>query len=99
MADSLYKAGAISTAMYDFFHAYYIGYEEYNFDKADSIYQRILEINDADKYDRQVQIAAVRERLIILRNKGHYETAIAVALEALKPIFYLSYKKPDQAQH
>ena len=49
MADSLYKAGAISTAMHDFFHAYYIGYEEYNFDKADSIYQRILEINDADK--------------------------------------------------
>ena len=84
MADSLYKAGAISTAMCDFFHAYYIGYEEYNFDKADSIYQRILEINDADKYDRQVQIAAVRERLIILRNKGHYETATAVALEALK---------------
>jgi tetratricopeptide (TPR) repeat protein len=84
MADSLYEAGVISNAMHDFFHAYYVAYEESNFDKADTIFQRILDIRDADKYDRQVQIAAIRERLMILRNKGHYETATVLALEALK---------------
>ena len=84
MADSLYEAGVISNAMHDFFHAYYVAYEESNFDKADTIFQRILDIRNADKYDRQVQIAALRERLMILRNKGHYETATVLALEALK---------------
>ena len=57
---------------------------------SDSLYEvgaissKIIDLSDADKYDRLVQIAAIRERLLILRNRGYYETATILALDALK---------------
>ena len=84
VGDSLYKAGAISSVMLDFLQGYYETYEKSNYDKADTIFQKIIDISDADKFDRQIQIAATRERLLVLRNKGHYETATVLALDALK---------------
>ena len=84
VSDSLYEVDAISSVMRDFLHGYYVMYEEVNYDKADTIFQKIIALNDADRYDRLVQIAAIRERLLILRNRGYYETATILALDALK---------------
>ena len=84
VSDSLYEAGAISSVMRDFLRGFYVMYEEVDYDKADTIFQKIIALNDADRYDRLVQIAAIRERLLILRNRGYYETATILALDALK---------------
>ncbi len=84
VSDSLYEMGAISSVMRDFLHGYYVMYEGMNYDRADTIFQKIINLSDADKYDRMVQIAAIRERLLILRNRGYYETATILALDALK---------------
>ena len=84
VSDSLYEKGAISSVMRDFLHGYYVMYEGMNYDRADTIFQKIIDLSDADKYDRMVQIAAIRERLLILRNRGYYETATILALDALK---------------
>ena len=71
VSDSLYEVGAISSVMRDFLHGYYVMYGEENYDRADTIFKKIIDLSDADKYDRLVQIAAIRERLLILRNR-HY---------------------------
>ena len=84
VSDSLYEVGAISSVMRDFLHGYYVMYEGMNYNKADTIFQKIIDLSDADKYDRMVQIAAIRERLLILRNRGYFETATILALDALK---------------
>ena len=84
VSDSLYEVGAISSVMRDFLHGYYVMYGEENYDRADTIFKKIIDLSDADKYDRLVQIAAIRERLLILRNRGYYETATILALDALK---------------
>ena len=84
VSDSLYEMGAISSVMRDFLHGYYVMYEGMDYDRADTIFQKIIDLSDADKYDRMVQIAAIRERLLILRNRGYYETATILALDALK---------------
>ena len=84
VSDSLYEVGAISSVMRDFLHGYYVMYGEENYDRADTIFKKIIDLSDADKYDRMVQIAAIRERLLILRNRGYYETATILALDALK---------------
>lgn len=52
------EVGAISSVMRDFLHGYYVMYEKTNYDRADTIFQKIIDISDADKYDRMVQIAA-----------------------------------------
>ena len=84
VGDSLYEVGAISSVMRDFLHGYYVMYEGMNYNRADTIFQKIIDLSDAGKYDRMIQIAAIRERLLILRNRGYYETATILALDALK---------------
>lgn len=82
--DSLYKAGLISEAARDYMRGYQKMYVENEFDKADSIFQLIVAPELSDRADRSVQIAAAKERILILSRYGQYELSVMQALDALK---------------
>ena len=66
--DSLYEAGLISEIAKDYMHGYQEMYVANDFDKADSVFQLIVAPELSDRYDRSVQIAAAKERILILYN-------------------------------
>ena len=82
--DSLYEAGLISETARDYMHGYQEMYVANDFDKADSVFQLIVAPELSDRYDRSVQIAAAKERILILSRRGQYELSVMQALDALK---------------
>ena len=82
--DSLYKAELISEAARDYMRGYQKMYVENEYDKADSIFQLIVAPELSDRADRSVQIAAAKERILILSKYGQYELSVMQALDALK---------------
>ena len=84
VGDSLYNEGAISETMRDYMHCLEDIYISGDFDKADTALQKIIEQQNADKFDRLVQIAAISERILVQNNYGHIETTTILALNALK---------------